>query len=95
MCGEFVTNNNMVIVSHPPYPLDLAPSDLTLFPKLKMRLKDEILKQCLTSKGESKVVLDNIKENDFHGAFEGLEKRWDRCIRSKEDYLKELAARIE
>jgi hypothetical protein len=31
---EFVTNN-MVIIPHPPYSPDLAPCDLTLFPKLK------------------------------------------------------------
>jgi histone-lysine N-methyltransferase SETMAR len=36
---EFVTNNNMVIVSHPPYSPDLAPCYFALFPKLKMKLK--------------------------------------------------------
>jgi histone-lysine N-methyltransferase SETMAR len=36
---EFVTNNNMAIVPHPPYSLDLAPCDFALFPKLKMKLK--------------------------------------------------------
>jgi hypothetical protein len=35
---EFLTNN-MVIVHHPPYSPDLAPCDLALFPKLKMKLK--------------------------------------------------------
>jgi hypothetical protein len=34
---EFVTNN-MVIVPHPPYLLDLAPCDFILFPKLKVKL---------------------------------------------------------
>jgi hypothetical protein len=36
---EFVTNNNMVMVPHPPYLPDLAPCDFALFPKLKMNLK--------------------------------------------------------
>jgi transposase len=36
---EFVTNNNMVIVPHPPYLPDLASYDFALFPKLKMKLK--------------------------------------------------------
>jgi hypothetical protein len=36
---EFVTNNNMVIIPHPSYSLDLAPFDLALFPELKMNLK--------------------------------------------------------
>jgi hypothetical protein len=38
---EFVTNNNIVIVQHPPYLLDLAPCDFALFPKLKMKLKGQ------------------------------------------------------
>jgi hypothetical protein len=37
---------------------------------------------------ESQAVLDNIKENYFHGAFEVWENRW-------ETILKEMAAKIE
>jgi hypothetical protein len=36
---------------------------------------------------ESQAVLDSIKENDFHCAFEAWEKRWDLCILSKGDYF--------
>jgi hypothetical protein len=35
---EFVNNNNMVIISHPPYLLQLDPCDFALFPKLKMKM---------------------------------------------------------
>jgi histone-lysine N-methyltransferase SETMAR len=38
---DFVTNNNTVIVPHPPYSPDLAPCDFALFPKLKMKLKGQ------------------------------------------------------
>jgi hypothetical protein len=36
---------------------------------------------------ESQVVMDSIKENDFHSAFEACKKRWDRYIRSHGDYF--------
>jgi transposase len=36
---EFVTNNNVVIVPHPPYLPDLAQCNFALFPKLKIKLK--------------------------------------------------------
>jgi hypothetical protein len=36
---------------------------------------------------ESHAVLDSIKENHFHGAFEAWKKRWDRCIRYQGDYF--------
>jgi hypothetical protein len=32
-------------------------------------------------------VLDIIKENDFHDAFDAWKKRWDRCIRSEGDHF--------
>jgi hypothetical protein len=34
---ESVTNNNMVIVPHPPYSPDLAPCNFALFPKMKVK----------------------------------------------------------
>jgi hypothetical protein len=57
---KFVTNN-MVIVPHPPYSLDLAPCDFALFPKLKMKLKGQRLKMVSDIQRESQAVLDSIK----------------------------------
>jgi hypothetical protein len=37
--AEFVTNNNIVIVPHPSYLLDLAPCDFALFSISKVKLK--------------------------------------------------------
>jgi hypothetical protein len=69
---ESVTNN-MVIVPHPPYSLILAPCDFAFFPKLEMKLKGHF-KTVSDIESESQVVLDSIKENDFHGASEAWEK---------------------
>jgi hypothetical protein len=76
----------MVIVPHPPYLLDLAPCDLAFFPKLKMKLKG----RCFETESDIQAILNNIMENDFHGAFEA----W------KNDGItvyipKEMAAKIE
>jgi histone-lysine N-methyltransferase SETMAR len=67
---EFVTNNNMVIVPHPPYSPDLAPCDFALFPKLKMKLKRQRFETVSDIQRESQAVLDSIKKNYFHSAFE-------------------------
>jgi hypothetical protein len=50
---EFMTNN-MVIVPHPPYLPDLVPVISLCFPNLKWNWWDDVLKQCLTSKGNRK-----------------------------------------
>jgi hypothetical protein len=71
---EFMTNNNMVSVPHPPNSLDLVPCDFALFPKLKMKLKGQRFETASDTQRESQVVLDRIRENDFHGDFEVWKK---------------------
>jgi transposase len=65
-----VTNSNMVIAPHPPYSPDLAPCDCALFASLKMKLKRRRFETMSDIQRELQAVLDSIKENDFHGAFE-------------------------
>jgi hypothetical protein len=60
----------MVIVPHPAYLLDLTLYDFSLFPKLKMKLKGRHVETVSDIQRESQAVLNSIKENDFHGAFE-------------------------
>jgi hypothetical protein len=68
--AEFVINSSMVIIPHPPYSPDLAPCDIALFPELKMKLKGRRFETVSDIQKESQVVLDSIKENDFHHTFE-------------------------
>jgi histone-lysine N-methyltransferase SETMAR len=67
---EFVSNNNMVIVPHAPYSPEIVPCDFALFPKLKMILKARRFETVSDIQRESQALLESIKENDFHGAFE-------------------------
>jgi hypothetical protein len=69
---EFVTNSNMVIVRHPSYSPDLVPCDFALFPKLK--LKGQHFETVSDIQRELQAVLDSIKENYLHGAFEEWKK---------------------
>jgi hypothetical protein len=56
------------------------------------------LKQCLDIQRESQAVLDSIKENYFHGAFEAWKKRWNNGIAvyfNKKNILKGMETKIE
>jgi hypothetical protein len=77
----------MVIVPHPPYLPDLAPCDFALFPKLKMKLKRRRFETVFEIQKEWQEVLDIVKENDYHGAFDELKKPWDLCISSQGDHF--------
>jgi hypothetical protein len=58
------------VIPHPPYSPDLALCDFALVPKLKMKLKGRRFETVTNIQRESQVVLDSMKENDFHGPFE-------------------------
>jgi hypothetical protein len=52
-----------------------------------MKLKGRRFETVSDIQRESQVMLDSIKENDSHGAFEEWRKRRDRCIHSQGDYF--------
>jgi hypothetical protein len=94
---EFFTNNNMIIVPHPPYSPDLAPCDFALFPKLKMKLKgrDDVLKQCLTSKGNRKRCSKAFRTMTSTVLLKRGKNDGIVVYVPKETILKETAAKIE
>ena len=71
-------------VPHRPYSPDLAPSDFLLFPKLRgcryetiEEMKEAVMK-----------VIDMLTQGDFHGAFQKLLERYNKCIAAGGDYFK-------
>jgi hypothetical protein len=75
----------MVIVPHHPYSPDLAPSDFTLFPKLKMKLKGRRFETVSDIQRESQAVPDSIKGNDSHGVLEGWKKTFESLYTFQRD----------
>ena len=74
-------------VTHPPYSPDLAPCDFWLFPKPKEKLKGyryetiEEMKEAVTK------VIDTLTQKDFHGSFQRLLERYNKCIAAGGDYF--------
>ena len=60
----------------PSYRPDLAPCDFFLFPKLRGCRYETIkeMKEALTK------VIDTLTQEDFHGAFQTLLQRYNKCI---------------
>ena len=65
------------------YSLDLAPCDFWLFPKLRgWRYEtSEVMKEAVTK------VIDMITHEDFHGTFQRLLERYNKCIAAGRDYF--------
>ena len=70
-------------VPQPPYRPDLAPCDICLVPKLRGYRYETIeeMKEALTK------VIDTLTQEDFHGAFEKVLERYNKCIATRGDYL--------
>ena len=74
-------------VPRPPYSPDRAPCDFCLFPKLKEKLRGcryetiEKMKEAVTK------VIDTLTQEDFHGAFQKLLERYNKCIAAGGDYF--------
>ena len=70
-------------VPQPPYSPVLAPCDFCLFPKLRgCRYETtEEMKEAMTK------VIDTLTQEDFHGAFQKLLKRHNKCIATGGDYF--------
>jgi len=74
-------------LEHPPYSPDLAPSDFSLFPKLKLFLTG----QCFSSNQEAIAAIEgyfaDLTKNHYRDGIMALEHRWNKCISLKEDYV--------
>ena len=70
-------------VPQPPYSLDLAPCDFCLFPKLRgcRYEKIEKMKEAVTK------VIDTLTQEAFHGSFQKLLERYNKCVAVGGDYF--------
>ena len=70
-------------VPHPPYCPNIAPSDFCLFPKLRGCHYETIeeMKEAVTE------VIDTLPQENFHGAFQKLLERYNKCIAARGGYF--------
>ena len=70
-------------VPHPPYYPDLAPCVFCLFLKLR-ECRYETIEETKEAVTE---VIDTLKQEDFHDAFQKLLEKFHKCIAAGEDYF--------
>ena len=80
---DYLTKMGIKTVPQPPYRPDLAPCDFWLFPKLRgcryetiEEMKEAVMK-----------VIDTLTQEDFHGAFQKLLERYNKCIAARGDHF--------
>ena len=73
---DYLTKMGINTVRHPPYSPYLAPCDFCLFPKPRGCRYETIeeMKEAVTK------VIDMLTQEDFHGAFQKVLERYNKCI---------------
>ena len=72
---DYLSMMGIKTVPHPLYSPDLALCDFWLFPKLR------------GCRYETIEVIDTLTQEDFHGAFQKLLERYNKCIAAGGDYF--------
>ena len=80
---DYLTKMEIKTVRQPPYSPELAPCDFCLFSKLRGCRYETIeeLKAAVTK------VIDTLTQEGFHGAFQKLFERYNKCIVPGGDYF--------
>jgi hypothetical protein len=76
---EYSTKNNRTVIPHSPY--------FSLFPCLKIKLKDRHFDTLKAIEKESQAVLNTLKEQDFQDVFKKGHMRSEECISMDGDYF--------
>ena len=82
---EYLKEEKVVELPHPPYSPDLAPCDFFLFPRLKRKYQ--------TRKNLSSAIfqcLNSIPRKDYENAFENWIKRLKLCVSHGGEYFEGL-----
>ena len=84
---NYLTKMGIKTVPHPPYSPDLAPCIFWLFPKLNEKLRGSPYETIEEMKEAVTKVIDTVTQEDFHGSFQKLLERYNKCIAAGGDYF--------
>ena len=85
---NFLKEEGISVMPHPPYSPDLSPCDFWLFDYIKQNLPEQTSKKSLF-KEVSKIV-KNIPEKEYKKTFDKLIERMQLCIDNKGEYFEHL-----
>jgi hypothetical protein len=75
------------LLEHPPYCPDLAPSDFSLYPKLKLFLAGQHFSSNQKAIAAVEGYFVDVTENHYRDRIMTLAHRWNKCISLKGDYV--------
>ena len=86
---QFLQENHIEVLPHPPYSPDLSPCDFFLFPRLKKELAGRSFGSRLALGSAIFQCLSGIPENVFKTFFKSWLSRLQKCVDNNGDYFEQ------
>ncbi|CAH1997356.1 unnamed protein product [Acanthoscelides obtectus] len=77
---QYLTEENVELLDHPPYSLNLSPSDFFTFPKIKNRLRGQRFQSPEEAVDAFKNAVLDLPANEWNKCFENWFERMQMCI---------------
>ena len=87
---SFLASEKVKVLNRPPYPPDLGPCDLFLFPRLKKMLSGNKYTSRSSLGSAIYQCLQQIPKEDYLSAFRDWVKRLQKCVSVKGEYFEGL-----
>ena len=84
---QFLIQEMLAVLDHPPYTHDVAPADFFLFSRLKSAIKGARFADVNAIKDRVTAVLRSISQESFADCFRKLYERCQTCVVADGDYF--------
>ncbi|CAH1970352.1 unnamed protein product [Acanthoscelides obtectus] len=84
---QYLTEENLELLDHPPYSPDLSPNDFFTFPKIKNRLRGQRFQSPEEADDEFKNAVLDLPAKEWNKCFENWFERMQMCINIRGEYF--------
>ncbi|CAH1987661.1 unnamed protein product [Acanthoscelides obtectus] len=84
---QYLTEENVELLDHPPYSPDLSPNDCFTFPKIKNRLRGQRFQSPEEAVDAFKNAVLDLPANEWNKCFENWFERMQMCINLRGEYF--------
>ncbi|CAH2000122.1 unnamed protein product [Acanthoscelides obtectus] len=84
---QYLTEENVELLDHPPYSPDLSPNDFFTFPKIQNRLRGQRFQSPEEAVDKFKNAVLDLPSNEWNRCFENWFERMQMCINLRGEYF--------
>ncbi|CAH1985127.1 unnamed protein product [Acanthoscelides obtectus] len=84
---QYLTEENVELLDHPPYGPDISPSDFITFPKIKNRLRGQRFQSPEEAVDAFKDAVLDLPANEKNKCFQNWFERMQMCINLRGEYF--------